>query len=429
MPRILSACLAIVLYSATALAADVPAAPPSTQPATAVAIPTADEILKQLGDGDWHARRRAMDQIVSLGSDVIPVLNELQQRNLEGEVRKNVELIVQRIQENREMGPTLLTLHVKNAAPAQVFAEIERQCAAPIPTWPEKLWQQPGWQTLSLDIDRRPFWGVIDELSKKLQVEYLAADPQELKIARDSGRTPGGKMVSGAFLVTADVLTFRNWMNVELSVYGEPKICITKAIGFKLERADDDHGNPLLPQTTRRAFGRRFRTGSRQLPLPFQRPPDEVSQIAHLQGSMRIAIQTASATWKVSDPLSMSPQTRTVDAMPVTMESFGPTRTGDGYELVLSVPSGWSSKGSQDELLDLVRKRLQVLDGDGHRLSLGNVDPRAANDTTELTADFTEFDESGGKTGAPSKIVWDIPVETREMSIPFDFRDLPIVDN
>jgi hypothetical protein len=432
MFRLYATCLALALPAAAtfALAGDQPPPPPAaTQPATAsLTVPSADEVLKQLSNGEWRQRRQAIEQLVALGPDAEPVLRELLQRELDGETRKNVELAIGRIRENRVMGPTMLTLHVKDASPAQVFANIARQCSIPVPTWPEKLWDQPGWPNLTLDFDRRPFWEVMDELSKRLQVDYLTTEPQDLRIARDSGHPSGATFLSGAFLLTADVMTFRNGMTVELSIYGEPKVVITRAISFKLDRAEDDHGNVLLPQTSRRFFGRRFRTGSRQLPMPFQRPPEEVNRIAHFQGSIKIAIQTASEIWKVADLLTMSPQTRTVDSMPITLESFGTARVGEGYELVLSVPSGWSSKGTQDELVELIRKRLQVLDAHGRKLTLGAVDPRAANDGTEITAAFSTAVADGPNTGAPASLLWDIPAHTRELVVPFDFKDIPIAE-
>jgi hypothetical protein len=393
-------------------------------------VPTPDEILRQLNASNWRQRQETVRQLVELGPGAQPVLRELVRRDLDLEARKNIELALAQIEESRLMGPSLITLHVKDASPAEVFANLSRQCGSPLPTWPDKLWDESNWHRLTLDYDRRPFWQVIGELGKQLQVDYLTTEPQEIRIARDSGHPPGGISISGAFLVTADPIVFRNGMNIELSVYGEPKVVVTRAVSFKLERAEDDHGNPLLPQTSRRMFGRRFRTGSRQLPMPFQRPLEEVNRIGRLKGTLNIVVQTATNTWQVHDPATMSATTRLVDSVPVTLESFFPARAGgEGFELQAALPVGFNSRGTQDEITELIRKRMKVLDENGHALSLSMVDSRGTNEGAEITADFTPVNPpGGGRVGTPAKIVWEIPAETRQLVVPFDFKDLPIND-
>lgn len=399
---------------------------PPTQPV----LPTGDQILQELNASSWRKREQTIQRLVELGPDALPILRELARRNLDFEARKDIELALIRIEESRVMGPSLITLHVKDAAPGEVFSILSRQCGTPLPTWPEKLWDEPNWPKLTLDFDRQPFWDVIADLGKRLQIDYLNSEPQEIRIARDSGHPPAAMFVSGAFLITADPIVFRNGMNIEVSVYGEPKVIVTRAVSFKLERAEDDHGNPLLPQTSRRMFGRRFRTGSRQLPMPFQRPPDEVSHIGRLKGTITIVVQVATETWEVKDPASMSATTRLVDSVPVTLESLFPARAGgEGYELLAALPVGFSSRGTQDEITELIRKRMQVLDDHGRELKLSMVDSRGTSDGAEVTADFTPGDPpDGGRVGPPAKILWNIPTETRQLDIPFDFKQIPIND-
>jgi hypothetical protein len=212
-------------------------------------------------------------------------------------------------------------------------------------------------------------------------------------------------------------------------VYAEPKISVLRAVSFQLDRAEDDRGNGLLPQTSRRALSRRFRTGSRQLPMPFERPPEEVTRIARLRGNMTVAVQISTSLWEVADPLGMSPATRLVDSIPVTIESLTPSQDGESYEFLASIPAGWSSRGIQEEMSELVRKRLRVLDAKGQALTVGTADARSMGDVTQLTAEVNRTPEDGGKKAGPAaKIVWDVPTQTRSVVVPFDFKDLQIND-
>lgn len=432
MSRVCAIGVALVLCCAAGARADDAAPAPSSDPPAATqpaAMLQADELLRQLSADNWRQRNSTVHRVVALGSEAEPVLRELLRHELAPETRKNLELAAEQIRQNRMLGPSLITMHVKDATPAEVFASIARQCTGVLPTWPDKLWTEANWPRLTLDYERQPFWNVMADLGKRLELDYLSTEPQDIRLARDSGHTPGGTCIQGAFLMTADAVTFRNGMNVELSVYAEPKIVVTRAISFKLDLAEDDHGRPLLPQTSRRFFGRRFRTGSRQLPMPFQRPVEEVSRIGRFQGRVTIAIQASAETWEVRDPLTISPVTRLVDSMPVTLETFAPVRSGEAYELLATIPAGWSSRGTQDEMTELIRKRMQVFDAAGHSLALGTVDTRSTNEGTEITADFSAAPQpDGGKTGPPARLVWQIPAETRTLVLPFDFKDLPITD-
>jgi hypothetical protein len=434
MLRLLAMCFMLAVAAAAVALGGVDspeiASNASTQPATPLpSIPSADELLKQLSTPDWKQRQETIHRIVAFGTAVDPLLRDLLSRDLDREARKNIEFITDRIREDRVLGPSMITLHVRNAAPSDVFASISKQCAGTIPTWPDKLWEQGTWAKLTLDYNARPFWEVMQELSRRMELDCVSVEPQEIRVARDSGHAAGATCIAGAFLLTADALTFRNGMNVELSVYGEPKLSVIRAVSFQLDHAEDDHGNPLLPQTSRRALSRRFRTGSRQLPMPFERPPEEVSKIASFRGTMTVAIQTSATTWEVPDPLSMQPCTKLVDSIPVTIESLTPSSDGESYEFQASLPAGWSSKGIQDEMAELVRKRLKFLDADGHPLAVGSADARGLGDVTRITAEVSRTPEDGSpKAGPPAKLIWQVPTRTRSVVVPFDFKNLVIND-
>ena len=79
--------------------------------------------------------------------------------------------------------------------------------------------------------------------------------------------------------------------------------------------------------------------------------------------------------------------------------------------------------------MELIRKRLTVLDAEGKPLLLGSVDSRGTNDGTEVSADFNRAPQpDGSSTGPATKLIWDIPAETRDLVVPFEFKDLPIND-
>src|SRR5207237_6920798 len=86
------------------------------------------------------------------------------------EARTRVEAALRQIEENRITGASLITLHMKGAKPAEVFAEISRQASAELRPSPVNLWESKSWPTFDIDIDRQPFWEVIGDVCNRFGV-------------------------------------------------------------------------------------------------------------------------------------------------------------------------------------------------------------------------------------------------------------------
>lgn len=437
--RVLATCLALLSATTFAMAAEVetpdPSSSPATQPQATIAGShlSADQSLKELANADWRQRRQAVQHLIQIGPGADAMLKELLRRDLDQETRKNVEAALQLVRDNRLLGASLVTLHARNSSPIKVFEQLAQQCGGPLATEPDNLWKQQDWPKLTLDYDHRPFWQVMQDLGARLGLEYLTSDPDEVRLSRGSDR-PEAISVNGAFLLTASALGARNRLIVDLSVYCEPKISILRTAELKVDRAIDDQGNVLLPQTGRffgrgfGRFGRRGRYGSRQLALVFQRPPDGVNKLRLLKGTVAVFVPTARETWQVNDPLALSSTTKVIDSVPVTLENFTRNSSGDGYELQALIPL--ASRGvQQDEVMELIRKSLKVLDASGRPLTFLALDFRNAGDAIEIMVDFARSPGApNAKTGRPATVVWQIPTEVRKLVVPYEFKDVSIND-
>jgi hypothetical protein len=396
--------------------------------------PSDDELLQALSGPDWHQRREAIHQLIELGPHGDAKVRELRKRDLDREQRKNVELALELIHDNQLFGASPITLHMTDAPAAEVMAEIARQCSGPIPTSPQEMWQQGNWPKLTLNFDRKPFWDVMQALAPQAGFDFLLTESQEVRLTRGNSHREESLTTSGAFLLTANAYTARRGMNVDLSVYAEPKVVVLRTNDLKFDKAVDDQGNPLLSQSGRgfgrgRGFGggawaRRIRTGPRQVSAPFQRPGDDVTRIAELRGHVSLSVQGGTTRWEVADPMGMSSVTRTIDGIPVTLESMI-SAGGTSYELHLSIPYNWSSSTTrQDEIVELLRRGLRVTDAAGRRLAVVSPDARAGASGTDIEVNVSR----DSKTGPPAKLTWDIPDQTRELIVPFAFKNIPIAD-
>lgn len=401
-------------------------------------VPGADALLRKIDAADWRQRRQIVAQVVRQGAEAEPLLRDLLRHDLDLEARKNVEAALRAIDESLLVGPSPITMHVKDAGPREVFEQLSHQCGSAIATSPDSLWEQGGWPKLTLDCDRRPFWEVVRELSDRLNLQYLSTDSQQLRFARGTAPSAGAVSISGAFLISADAEAFRNRLKVNLSVFGEPKIRVLRRSLVALDQARDDQGNPLVPLVGRRGpfgpgfgrgfgFARRGLLGGRQIALYFARTNEDMARIGQLGGKVAVVVQTGSANWQINHPLESPPQTCCVDLLPVTLGRLTANPAGTLYSLRASYPRALLVPGAADEIEDLIRGGMRVLDAEGHPLSLTSVDTQSGGDTVEVSIEFSAAALTGGqKTGEPARLTWQIPVETRRLTVPFRLTDVDV---
>lgn len=408
----------------------------AAEPATQSSAILTDDWLRQLEATDARVRQAAVDRLVQLGPRAEPAVHDLLDRDLGPDTRRNIEVALERARDARLLGASMITLHVTNAPADQVLRSIAGQCQGNVPVLPGNLFENGP--KVSLDFDRRPFWEVIHEFAERLGVDYLSADG-EVRLAHSGERRHGVTQPVGAFLVTADAIGYRSRLNVELAVYAEPKIVVARVGDFTLDRAADDQGKPLLPLTTRRpggrpwfggrgGFGRFADSGPRRIVLPYKTPAEEVTKISRFRGSIAVLAQAGTQMWEIADPLTLTPQTKMVGTLPVTLQRFAAKRSGKGYELQGLIAEISSDPAGRDEVLESMRTRLRLLDSEGRAFKSGEVDATRTSEGTRVVADFSLPDVQNSKIGPPTRLAWEIPAELRKVVLPFDFRDIPIDD-
>src|SRR5690349_69205 len=122
-----------------AIAAFAQSTAPTTAPATA---PAADigNLVTALGDADWQTRAKAQDQLVALGTDIVPEVKAALERASDPEVKTALKSVLTRIAEEKRSGPTPVTLHFDNAPALSVLDALRQQTGYKLPLWPEDLW-------------------------------------------------------------------------------------------------------------------------------------------------------------------------------------------------------------------------------------------------------------------------------------------------
>ena len=411
-----------------------------TQPATQPAHPEIASSLKALSSPDWHERRKAQDELVAGGEEAKPFIAELVRAAPDAESRKNAEAALARIDQNRAQGPSLITLHVKDATPRQVFAELSRQCFAPLPTWPDNLWEQGSWPKVTLDVDHKPFWKVVPQVCQQLGVDFRPFQ-NGMRIMHTGGaQAQGVAEVDGPFLVVANQISYSRTRNfggggeqtqfgMNLSVYAEPKLTVLRGSGaVHLDEVVDDHGNSLVPQANapRMFWGGSVGFGGWSLYAPLQYPKkDPGARIARFKGTTSFVLQTKMEKLDIPDVMNLKQTTRLVTDTSITFQSM--KKNGDNYDLHLIANQANLGGPEWQQLVEMLQTRLQILDSDGNPLDHRGMNSSGNNNSIELTLDFARGNTPDGRQiGQPSRLLWEIPTETRQVTVSIDFRDLPL---
>lgn len=414
---------------------------PTTAPAARVQFPPAASVLKRLASPDPHERRKAREMLVQAGEDGRTFIRELIRQADDPEARKNAEAALAQINDDRIVGPSYITLHVKDASPREVFEEVSRQCYAPLPTYPDNLWEQGHWPKLTLDVDHKPFWDVMPDLCRKLGVDFRPFQ-YGMRIMQTGGMGMQGIMqTQGPFLIVANQITrtqtrqlggpaaAQSQFGLNLQVYAEPKIVVLRTGGgVNVEQAVDDHGNSLVGNDgpNRGFWGGFSGWGGWTLYAPMHYPEKNPgAKIVKFKAQATFIIQTRSEKFELDNVLNLRQTTKIVNGVAITFKDL--KKAGDSYQLHLHVAQANFGGPEWQQLVEGVQTRLQLQDAAGNPFDHRGMSSSGSNDAIEVTLDFAPSPRPDGKSiGEPAKILWDIPTESKPVNVPIEFKNLPL---
>lgn len=415
-----------------------PATAPSFQPAVDPAA--SRELMAGLASVDAHVRQRSENSLVRMGEDARPLLAELLQHSQDLEVTTRAEAAIRRIDENRLYGPSYVTLHLKNVEPSLAVAELSRQAFAPLPVFPDNLLDQGGLPKVSIDLDREPFWVAMQQFSQQTGLE-LQQYNETVRLMRGAMRAAGPTYISGPFLIVANQISrtqtiqlgagggpiaMQSDFTLNLFAFSEPKLKVVRSgSSVQLEEAVDDHGNSLIPVgPDNRGFYGGGGGGCWQLFCRLGWPHNAGRRIKSLKGRTSFTVQTKSQTIRIDNLVSVKDKAEVVNGVPLTVRSF--SKSDGGWELKLSItpdpqnPMGWI------QLQQSMMNKLTIVDAQGTALDHRGMSSRGINNDIELNLQFAQSNRPDGRSGEPLKLLWEFPLETKDLTVSFKFADIPM---
>ncbi len=444
-------------------AAAATATQPTTAPTAAISPPASqpsanarqiEEFIAQLGDESWTVRQKAQDQLVSYGEEAWPRLQETLKGTGDEEVRARAEAAVRVIEENRMAGPSLITLHFKEASPKDIFDSLARQARSEFRVYPVQMWSQREWPKVSVDLDRQPFWVAMKEVCGKTGVwpqPGYGGNDRRMTLTSNMGinwMNTAASAQSGPFYIVGQSINHSDTINllqpanvqrdfsINLTAYSEPKLRVTSYASYlKLDEVVDDKGTSLLLAAPQ--YESMQSNSGWQYPLyaRLSYPEHPGTKIAKFKATAKFIIQTRSETVEVpltADILSgKEPKevTKTVGGRRYTLKTV--RKQNDQQYLVTTVcyrdgrnPQEWNQ--FQNSMFQTMG--IQVVDDKGRPLmNQGMRSNNTSGDTMEVTYEFSRID-NGEETrvGDPAKFMWEVPLEVKQIDVPFELHDLPM---
>jgi hypothetical protein len=345
-------------------------------------------------------------------------------------------------------GPTLITLHLKDANAEDVYNEIARQAKVKfsleelrgriLPNGAGAGWPS-GLPKVSIDVDRRPFWVVVKEVTEQCNIgpaQYSGASGDAIPLSMQStfGRLPG--VVSGAFYITptrasrSQSVEYGNaqdpapQFSMNLSVYPDPKLKVLRgSYQLDVKEAVDDLGHSLVAPG--KASGTSSSGGFRHdMTVPLVYAPGTGSKLARLNGTAQFTVLVKSESWIVADALKVNQATHDTPFGKCIIKQLTRKST-DQYQLeVLFEGRANDSMAAVAGDVSGLQRNIRLLDANDRPWQAYGGGSTSDGTHTECRLIFMRNRGPADAPGEPAKLIWEIPLQTREMTVTVELKDL-----
>ncbi|HEX8551322.1 MAG TPA: hypothetical protein VF681_07170 [Abditibacteriaceae bacterium] len=346
-------------------------------------------------------------------------------------------------------GSTRVTLVLDNVDSKTAFAQFAKASNTSI-----KVNGDIPQQTVSMEFENTPFWVAFDRLLTQTKTRMsitphgnsftVFASPAAGRFGVDDASAKYPTIQSGPFEVRARAVTRTlratldantdtklgdNAASVEIGVRLDPKLERSFSVPMlRVQAAEDDAGKSIL-------------TGNRQLRLPaaFFNNPSLVAdlnlqpnskRIAFVRGTYETTLILKREAWEIAAPLETKDITRRVGNYELSFD--GLTKAGDEYVMRYRSTRAQANIDRNDNTQDFaIGNGIVLEDAAGRRYQQTNFSIDNKENTATGTISFKATTgpvlvEGPGPVGEPAKLTWTLPSDTRRVSVPWEFKDLPL---
>jgi hypothetical protein len=210
----------------------------------------------------------------------------------------------------------------------------------------------------------------------------------------------------------------------KFSIFCEPRFRLLRGpLHLKIEEATDDKGNSLVPKDQADAPMNFITSWVVNVQGQLIYPKNAGTKIARLRASAKFVAQTKSETIEYADPLTSKNVTKDVAGRKIVIKEV--RRGAEEYEATVTFIRG-SVPPEEWEQTVFPGNALQLIDGDRNAIVAHGFGMGGKGDEATYVFKFGKEPAKGSRIGKPLKLSWEIPTETKELPLVFEFKDLPL---
>lgn len=434
-----------VRHVAAAPVAATPATAPATRPTTLPATYPAAEVeslIGRLASPDWRARGEAEARLIEFGDAIEARLRKLLADTSDSEVRTRAELILQHVDALRRLGPTRVTLRVRGATPRAALESLGRQAHVSVGALREPMWSQRKWPAIDVDLVDKPFWVAMRTVcgAAGLRALFLATDEgvgRVVVLPDESGEMRRPASFSGSFMVIATQLS----RVMALPLPGEPPLATGELefqCGFftdpkwriiehpdtaEVQRVLDHAGRELPLPEPMRLQGYKAETPIWLMRCRLPAVPLDAGRIARVRGQFRITLLDQADPIEIGDVMAARNVERKAGGQLLHLQEV--VREEGLYRVRLTIVR--SGLSPQEWRAVREAEAIRLLDAAGRALVRNSYEPPAEEgDRVVHEVRFNVNTNRSAGPGPPAKLVCQIPLEPRALTVPFELNDLEV---
>ncbi len=350
--------------------------------------------------------------------------------------------------------PTRITLHLKDAALDDAVAALGKAAGVKF-SIADAAWDAKGVaKTISLDVNQKPFWEALFTLCDRSGLSlpppgFYSGNSSRIPLSPAIQFGPTRTSIAqlphflyGPFLVTANNIqrirnlgdkSNRDSLTLQMTAYCQPGTRVGQLGQLAIDEAVDETGASLAPDGPRTAnpyFYDVTPGWSYNFTASLQAPADAGKKIARLKASLPLVLISRVETLEVPDIATITtPVHKTLGDCTYTVNPLKPGTQKDTWELDLAVTRDnvLSGRGPGYSIF----QSSQLLDADGNAWR-GAALSAGGNSAGKMTYKMTYYSPNAGIPGGdknahtPAKFVMEVPTQTRELTLPVEFKDLPL---
>ncbi|MFI5381517.1 MAG: hypothetical protein ACHRHE_19645 [Tepidisphaerales bacterium] len=339
--------------------------------------------------------------------------------------------------------PISIQLHQKS--PQEVLDELARQSGIKTRVNPGNLWQTHPQQLVDVEVKDVCYWRALKEICRAagLQVNgwdrevVLMAGAGRFGLTGDGPVSEKGPVMAIAQRIyrsqTADLQSgeTRRLCTVSLMIYVDPRVRLVAWKPVCVLSARDEKGNDLGGNVSAGVYADRYNeTSAWQISQTVSLTPATRTggTVAELKGYLPAVVVLKAQTLEVPEPLTRKQFKQ--DVGPWTVELLDvkdkrPGQTPKAYQVDVVLQE--REKAGSPSNFDLGRL-VQLVDAKGAVLMRQRYEGTSTTSggRTQASLVFMQNTFGGELTGPPTKLLVDVPVEMKEMGLPFEFRDVAL---